>query len=614
MAQAEQASEEVLAFLAESELFGGLDGAERQLLADRLETVVVQGGEVLIREGDPADGIYLVFSGRLQARLGADDDLTVIGEAGRGEVIGEAALLTDRPRGATVVALRDSLVLRLPVEAFEDLLARSPMLLRPIAGQVIERLRRASAGEGSARPVATITAVGLHEGDRCRGFVEMLAKELATAMPSLAVVAAEDAPGGPAVTAWLNALEHDHHLVLYVAGADDDEWTRRCLRQADVVLLVGDGTRRPVPVPVEQVLAEHRRRVPVPVELVLVHPPGLKVPTETHRWLANRDLRRHHHVREGAVGDVARVGRLLTDRGLGLVLSGGGARGMAEIGVIRAMGELGIPIDAIGGTSAGSLVAGAFARGWPIDGVAEVLRRGMVTESNPLDLTLPVSSIASGRRISERLQAAAGEVDIEDLWIDFFCVSTNLSRMEPMVHRQGRAWRAIRASMSIPGVFPPVAQDGDVLVDGGLVDNLPVAEMRRGHDGITAIAVDVGVRRGLRAGDLPDSTVMGGWRILVDRIHPRRRSPDIVGIVSLLARLTELGGGSSDRADRGDVLVRPDVEQFPILDFDRFDELVKVGHREGLAALGPWWDGVRGPAPDGPVHPLRGAGRSTPGG
>ncbi|MET1049608.1 MAG: cyclic nucleotide-binding and patatin-like phospholipase domain-containing protein [Acidimicrobiales bacterium] len=589
----EGGTEDVLSFLAKSELFGALDAEEQGLLADRFEPVTIQGGEILMHEGDPADGIYLVHSGRLQARLGPDDQPTVIGEVGRGEVVGETALLTDRPRGATVVALRDSLLLRLTVEAFEELLARSPMLLRPIAGQVIERLRMVTAGEDSARPVATITAVTLHEGSRCRRFQEALATELAVGEPSLAVVAAVDVPEVPSVTAWLNALEHEHDLVLYLADTDDDDWTRRCLRQADLVILVADGDREPVPTPVEEVLAEHRRRVPLPVELVLVHPSHIEVPTGTHRWMTNRDLRRHHHVREGATGDVARVGRLLTNRGVGLVLSGGGARAMAEIGVIRAMGELGIPIDAVGGTSAGSLVAGAFARGWPIEAVAKVIRNGLVSESNPLDLTLPVSSIAAGRRISERLQAAAGNVDIEDLWIDYFCVSTNLSRMEPLVHRQGRAWRAIRASTSIPGVFPPVAQGQDVLVDGGLVDNLPVGEMRRGHDGITAVAVDVGVRRGLQAGDLPDSTVIGGWRILVDRIHPRRASPQIVGIISLLARLTELGGGGADRADWGDVLVRPDVEQFPILDFDRFDELVEVGYRAGLATLGPWWDEVR---------------------
>ena len=156
MDEAGGATEGVLAFLAESDLFSALNPAERKLLADRLEPVTIEGGETLLREGDPADGIYLVFWGRLQARLGDDDDPTVIGEAGRGEVVGEAALLTDRPRGATVVALRDSQLLRLSVEAFEDLLAQSPMLLRPIAGQVIERLRKVSAGEGSARPVATL--------------------------------------------------------------------------------------------------------------------------------------------------------------------------------------------------------------------------------------------------------------------------------------------------------------------------------------------------------------------------------------------------------------------------------------------------------------------------
>ncbi len=590
MAEQELTAPEVLAFLAASDLFGGLDDDERRLLADRLETQTIQGGEVLLREGDPADGVYLVVSGRLQARLGADDDFTVIGEAGRGEVVGEAALLTDRPRGATVVALRDSLLLRLSVEAFEDVLARSPLLLRPIAGQVIERLRRASSGEGTTRPVATIAMFTLREGGRGPAFMDAMVPALAAMVPSLAVVGAADAPKGMSITAWLNALEHDHDMVLYRSEAGDDEWTRRCLRQADVVLLVGDGTRSPGPAPVEEVLAEHRRRVPVPVELVLVHGADLGVPTGTHRWLANRDLRRHHHVREGDEADAARVVRLLTDRGLGLVLSGGGARGMAEIGVIRAIGELGIPIDAIGGTSAGSLIAGAVARGWSIDEVEALLRRGMVTESNPVDLTLPISSIASGRRISERLKDAAGEVDIEDTWIDYFCVSTNLTKVGPMVHRRGRAWRAIRASMSIPGVFPPVAQDGDVLVDGGLVDNLPVGEMRRGHEGLTVIAVDVGVQRGLAAGDLPDSTVMGGWRLVIDRLHPRRRSPDVVGIVSLLARLTELGGGGNANADRGDVLVRPDVEQFPILDFNRFDDLVAVGHRDGLAALGPWWE------------------------
>jgi predicted acylesterase/phospholipase RssA len=230
-------------------------------------------------------------------------------------------------------------------------------------------------------------------------------------------------------------------------------------------------------------------------------------------------------------------------------------------------------------------------RGWPIDDIIRTLRSGMVESSNPVDLTAPVASLAAGRRIVERLRGAAGDVDIEDVWIDYFAVSTNLSRADKTVHRRGPGWRAIRASMSIPGVFPPVSYEGDVLVDGGLVDNLPVGEMRLGHEGITVIAVDVGVHRGLNAGDLPEDTIVDGWRLLLDRMHPRRHSPDVAGILTVLTRLTELGGGGgTEQADPGDVLVRPDVERFPILDFNRFDELVEAGYRQGVQVLRVWWD------------------------
>jgi NTE family protein len=225
--------------------------------------------------------------------------------------------------------------------------------------------------------------------------------------------------------------------------------------------------------------------------------------------------------------------------------------------------------------------------------VRAMLHDGTVARGSPIDPTVPLTSLAAGRRMTERLQEAAGDVDIEDLWLPFYCVSTNLSRNRAEVHRTGPGWRAVRASSSIPGVFPPVSHDGDVLVDGGLVDNLPVAEMRRAHDGITVVAVDVGVQRGMAAGDLPESTILHGWRTVRDRLHPGRRTPQIAGVLSILARLTELGGGSR-RSDSGDILVRPDVERFPMLDFSNFDALIDAGHREAVAVLTPWWEAFHG--------------------
>lgn len=575
-----------------STLLGALPDEVREAVVARLVPHSLPGGEVLMRQGDEADGVHLVQAGRLQARLAIGDEVVVLGEIGRGEVVGEAALLTDQPRTATVVALRDTELWHLPVAAFEELVAEHPSFLRPITAQVVQRMLAAGSRAAPSQPVTTVAVVPLHDSELAEAGASHVSSALAAVVGHAAVVRPEDRPGSGSDAAWIQSLEAGNDLVVFRCEAGDDEQareaTRRFLRQSDVVVLVGDAERSPAATPAEAILDAHRERVDVPVELVLVHPTWRQEPRGTSRWLDGRQLRRHHHVRVGAEDHAARVARLLTNRAVGVVLSGGGARSMAEIGVIQSMAELGIPVDAVGGTSAGALVAGAFARGWSAAQVRSALHAGMVAQGSPLDPTVPLTSLAAGRRMTERLQAAAGDVDIEDLWLPFYCVSTNLSRNRPEIHRRGRGWRAVRASMSIPGIFPPVAEGGDVLVDGGLVDNLPVAEMRRAHEGVTVVAVDVGVHRGMDAGDLPDSTVVHGWRVLLDRLHPRRRSPQIAGILSILTRLTELGGGSV-APDAGDILVRPDVGRFPMLDFSRMDELIDVGTQEGRAVLSDWW-------------------------
>jgi NTE family protein len=581
-------------FLDDSEVFGALPLDVRRALGDLLLPVSIEGGDVLMREGDEPDGLYLLRAGRLQARVGEGDELVVLGEIGRGEVVGESALLTDQRRSATVVALRDSELLHLPVAAFERLVGDHPGFLRPITAQVVRRMLQAQRRPTGSRPVSTVAVLTLHPTAVAVDVSGDLADALVGVMGRAVILQHDDGTDGRTEVERAQAIEADHDLVVYRSGPEVDDWTRRSLRQADAVVLVADAGEQPVLTGIEELVAERQKAVEAPVELVLAHPYEREAPHGTRHWLLPRSVRRHHHVRAGDARDAARVARLVTNQGIGLVLSGGGARSMAEIGVVRAMHELGIPIDAVGGTSAGALVAGAVARGWPVDRITSVLHRGMVEGPNPVDFTVPFTSLAAGRRMTDRLREAAGEIDIEDLWLDYFCVSTNLSRNAAKIHRRGRGWRAVRASMSIPGVFPPVADDGDVLVDGGLVDNLPVGEMRRGHDGITVVAVDVGVHRGMSAGDLPDSTVVHGWRLVLDRLHPRRRSPRIAGILTVLSRLTELGGGkASVHEDGGEVLVRPDVERFPMLDFSRFDALVEVGHAEGLAVLGPWWEEQR---------------------
>jgi NTE family protein len=305
-------------------------------------------------------------------------------------------------------------------------------------------------------------------------------------------------------------------------------------------------------------------------------------PRGTRRWLAPRALEQHHHVRVDRPGDVDHVARLVLGRGIGLVFSGGGARGLAGIGVLRAVRELGIPYDAVGGVSIGALVGGGAAREQSYDELCALMREAVV-DSSPFDVTFPAVSLAAGKRVTRHLRDAADDLDLEDVWRPFFCVSTNLTRGRLEVHHTGPAWHAIRASFSIPGVFPPVrTPDGDLLVDGGVLDNLPVGIMRADHPGLSVLTVDVRRARDIGGGGLPSDGVVSGWRVLLSRIDRTARNGDRAGLGRILLRLTEIG---TDDGDRGDLCIRPPIETFGIADFGAFDRLVEIGYAAAMEAL-----------------------------
>ncbi len=441
---------EISSLLSTVDLFSGLDPGSLARVAEVVELCEVPGGTVLMRQGEVADFVFVVLAGRLQARVrdGTGEE-RLVGHVGRGEVVGEMALVSGEVRTATVTADRDCTCLRLSVDEFDRLVAADPAVLRPIAGQIVSRMRHSLQDRAAAPPVATITLVPLDLGSEVGDAVELLRATLLRQVPD----AMSMTPDG--ADADLPSLEFRHPLVVLVGEPGATPWTRWCLRQSDLVVLVasaGSGARRRE---VEAVLDEHRDAVGTRVDLVLVQPDSDGDPSGTASWTRGRGIDRHHHLRRARAEDAARICRVLRNRSVVLVLSGGGARGMAEIGVVRALQELGIPIDAVAGTSAGALVGAAVARGWDWQRIAATVRAGVAEGRSLIDLTFPALSLARGARVTDRLRAAAGTIDIEDLLIDYFCVSTNLTRKEPRVHVSGPVWRAIRASLAIPGVFPP---------------------------------------------------------------------------------------------------------------------------------------------------------------
>ncbi|HET7736576.1 MAG TPA: cyclic nucleotide-binding and patatin-like phospholipase domain-containing protein, partial [Nocardioidaceae bacterium] len=388
----------------------GADADTISSVADLVQPVVLAGGECLVRQGEPGDALYVVESGRLRVFNEAADSAheVHVTEIGRGELVGEAALVDGAPRGASVYAIRDSRLLRLDKTAYETMLARDPRLGLQLARVALGRVRRGPRDR--SRPVC-FTLVAAAPGVDVHG----LARALADVWGEGALVVTE----GVAEDAEEARSSH----VLHVVGEQWDDRSRRALRTADRILLVADARTDPAPRNGEVELWQQlSRQHDAQVSLALIHPAGTTMPSGTAAWLEARPgLVSHHHVRDGDARTVARLARLLDGSATSLVLGGGGARGFAHLGVVQVLEELEHPVDMVGGTSIGAVMATGVGMGLPAHEGREIAARAF---RRLLDFTVPVSSVISGRRITRSLRAMYGDIDISDLWVPYFCVST----------------------------------------------------------------------------------------------------------------------------------------------------------------------------------------------
>ena len=266
-------------------------------------------------------------------------------------------------------------------------------------------------------------------------------------------------------------MERGHDYVVYQTDAEDTEWSRRCLSQSDLVLLVGGGADARLGAVEARALGSTLLRR----ELVLVH--GAR-PAGTARWLAERAVADYHHLRDGHAGDIARLARMVTGTACGVVLGGGGSRGFAHLGVLRALEEAGVPVDVVGGTSIGAVMGGLCAQGLPHAQRVETALRAFTGSGRLVSPTLPLVALSSGHRVDRLLAEYLGHGSIENLPVRFFCVSANLTRAEEVVHERGRCGGPSGPACRCRASSRPVYADGDLLVDGGALDNVPAEAMR----------------------------------------------------------------------------------------------------------------------------------------
>jgi predicted acylesterase/phospholipase RssA/CRP-like cAMP-binding protein len=611
MSQAASTSKDLQALLASLELFGDLGPPALQDLASEFERVHFVHGETLIQTGDPGDCLYVVISGRLHAFIEmGDGQERLVREMGPGETVGEMALISGEQRSATVRAARDTELLRLSKGGFERIVHRHPKSLMRITRVVVDRLRNPSLASRAASTLRTIGLLPAGMGAPLKAFAEKLAQALRDAGPVLHLdsqrfdhylgegAALDDIDiwdrTDSRIAAWLTEQEESHRYVLYQADLENTAWSRRCIRQADRILLVADAGSSPEwSAPESVLLGSSAGQVTTPAELVLLHEESGRVPTGTQGWLEGRPVVRHHHMHLHTRAHFERLVRFLTGRAVGLVLGGGGARGAAHIGVIRALSEAGIPIDMIGGTSAGGMIAAQYAMTLSHRGMRDAFRKALVESNLFRKYTLPIISLISAAPPREVAREAYQDTQIEDLWISYFCVSCDLSTGETVVHQRGPLWKAVRATTSLPGILVPVVEGRHLLVDGGIVDNLPSTIMKRLCGGpviVVNVSPDRDVMLEQDLEEIPStSKVLWSW------LNPFKKAIRIPTIMTLMVRVAVVNSlfRKDIAKEQADFLLDVPVEEYDLLDFEALDELVDIGYRYAAEQIEVWREAGR---------------------
>ncbi|XP_075295502.1 patatin-like phospholipase domain-containing protein 7 isoform X3 [Opisthocomus hoazin] len=573
-----------------------------------LDWMEVEAGRAVYRQGDKSDCTYIVLNGRLRSVIRMDDGKKhLTGEYGRGDLIGVV-------------------VTRLIHLLGEKILGS----LQQGAGHPLG-LHSSSSKWDAGNPASNLSTVAImpvSEEVPLTAFTLELKHALSAVGPALLLTsdnikqrlgsAALDSIHEYRLSSWLGQQEDIHRIVLYQADSTLTPWTQRCIRQADCILIVGLGDQEPTVGELERML--ENTAVRAQKQLVLLHKEDGPLPSRTVEWLNMRSwCSAHLHLHcprrvfskrslpklvemyervfqkpPDRHSDFSRLARVLTGNAIALVLGGGGARGCSQVGVIRALIEAGIPVDMIGGTSIGAFMSALYAEERSYNQMRIKARQwAMVMNSvfkTILDLTYPITSMFSGAAFNNSINNIFKDKQIEDLWIPYFTITTDITASAMRVHTDGSLWRYVRASMSLSGYMPPLCdpKDGHLLMDGGYINNLP-ADVARSMGAKVVIAIDVGSR------DETDLTNYGdclsGWWLLWKRWNPLAEKVKVLNMAEIQTRLAYVCCvrqlemvKNSDYCE----YIRPPIDRYGTLDFGKFDEICEVGYQHGKTVFNVW--------------------------
>lgn len=546
--------------------------------------------EFLFQQGDKGDGLYLLLNGKLDVTLGNKGAL--VGEIKRGEIFGEMAVLSGEARTATVRAARASEVVRLSNQHYQLLSKKFPVLSKVVVNTLIHRIKSQNQKIYAAdKPLNRIILLAedmlvQRNYTLLQSSLEKMGSQLISerlCLNQLHLSQIEELTINE-LSEYLDKQEIRHKINLMVCDLCPSTWTDSCLQRSDEVWLMLN-SRQSIKGVVRQLknlkVLTHSNQEKL--KLLLVHP-DLHI-SNSSAWLNTLPCERHYHLVDCQTKTINRVARQLCNKALGLILGGGGAKGFAHIGVLQACEENSIDIDYVGGTSIGAVMGAWIAKGWHSEQIRQAVDEHFVAV-NPLgDYTLPLVSLSRSVRLDKALSKTFGKCLIEDLPIPFYCVSSNLSNAQEVVHEQGKLWRAVRASLSIPGVISPVIKNGHYLVDGGLLNNLPCDLMRERNNGET-LAVDVSHSEdfltNLKAMPSP-------WQVAWQKLSTGKgRENKVPTILDTMLRSLMLASDNRRRLNKEkvDYYISPEVNGFGMLEFTSARTIIQHGYASAAPIIG----------------------------
>jgi NTE family protein len=573
-----------------------------------VEYIDVASGDTLFRQGDRNDDVYFVLSGRLRAvREDEAGAVNVLGEIARGETIGELAMFTGEPRSASIVALRNSLVVKLTRAAIEATISKDPQIGLQMTRLVIERFRRRETERHAPVVPVTVCVLPITPGTDAVAFAEKLREAQPPADLPVVVIGADDIAGrfgsGAESPIWrpygvvaefVDRVEAESRAIYLAADSNDTAWSRFCVQHADEILLLADAGS-------DGGLSELERncfagKTPLSIArqtLVLLHRASTRTPLVTSRWLDARHVARHVHIRPDLPRDMRRMARIISGRGVGLVLAGGGAKGFAHIGVIKALEEAGIEVDFVGGTSIGAVMGMVLALDLDAGKIATAVHKAFLRHPKG-NITgdynfIPLVSLIKGLRSHSALSAAVhditgADIDTEDTWKTFFAIASNFSTGAEAVLSRGNLTRNVIASYAVPGALPPVFIAGHMMFDGGTFNNFPADVMAQLGAG-RIIGVDLSTDHG-RTFDL--DRLPGTLALLRDKLRPRAKQRyRLPSVPETLLESSFITSIPKQKAVRKfvDLLFQPPIADIGLLDWKHYDDIVAIGYRHASEVI-----------------------------